>query len=94
MSGTTTASWELLKRIVTLSNNRKSEELYALIGTSDFSDKPQATHAAITAIELTQDNVDIHKENLLKFVNNVDGTTMDFREAFRFELLKDLLGLN
>lgn len=61
MSGTSSPSWELLKRIVTASNNRNYDEMYALIEANDFSDKPQAAHAAISAIELVQDNVDKRK---------------------------------
>ncbi|AZL83346.1 hypothetical protein EIJ81_00325 (plasmid) [Aliivibrio salmonicida] len=93
MSGTSSPSWELLIKIVTASNNQNYDEMYALIETSDFSDKQQAAHAAISAIELVQDNLDERKEALLKFVNNVDGMDFDFREAFRFSLLKGLLGI-
>ena len=93
MPGTSSPSWELLKRIVTASNNRNYDEMYALIETSDFSDKPQAAHAAISAIELVQDNVDKRKTALLKFVSSVGDMELDFREAFRLSLLKDLLGI-
>jgi hypothetical protein len=93
MSGTTNPSWELLKSIVTASNNQNYDELYSLISASDFSDKPQAAHAAISAIELVQENVDNRKEALLSFVDNVADMELDFREAFRFALLKDMLEL-
>ncbi|MCC3804014.1 hypothetical protein IB292_03075 [Vibrio parahaemolyticus] len=93
MSGTSSPSWELLKKIVTASNSRNYDEMYLLIGSSDFADKPQAAHAAITAIELVQDNVNNRKEELLRFVSNVGDMEMDFREAFRLSLLKDMLGL-
>lgn len=93
MSGTSSPSWELLKRIVTAINNRNYDEMYDLIETNDFSDKPQAAHAVISAIELVQDNVDTRKDVLLKFVSNVSNIEFDFREAFRLSLLKDLLGI-
>ncbi|MUJ20425.1 hypothetical protein [Aliivibrio fischeri] len=93
MSGTSSPSWELLKKIVTASNSQNYDEMYALIETSDFSDKKQAAHAAISAIELVQDNVDARREALLKFVNNVNSMDFDFREAFRLSLLKGLLGI-
>lgn len=93
MSGTGSPSWELLKKIVTASNSQNYDEMYSLIASNDFSDKPQAAHAAISAIEIVQDNVDNRKEELLSFVNNVADMEMDFREAFRFSLLKYMLGL-
>lgn len=91
MSGTNNPSWELLKKIITASNSQNYDEMYALIENSDFSDKPQAAHAAISAIELVQENVNNRKNALAKFVNNVGDMELDFRETFRFSLLKDLL---
>lgn len=93
MTGTSSSSWDLLKKIVTASNNQNYDEMYSLIGSNDFSDKHQAVDAAMGAIELVQENVEKHKEDLLHFVGTASEADMSFRTAFRFYLLKDMLGL-
>ena len=47
----------------------------------------------VTHIRSRSNNRKDRREALLSFVNNVADMEMDFREAFRLSLLKDMLGL-
>ena len=87
------SEWDLLTSLVTASNNEDEATVYQLIADTDFSDKPMATSAALFAIDLVPKNVESHKEVLTAFATNIADVDKDFREAMRFYVLKDLLGM-
>ena len=83
--------WDLIVLICNANNNHDSTGLYEAIGSNDFSDKANATHAAITAIKITTENVTKHEGELRHFISTVNQEQLDFGSLIRFELLKDKL---
>lgn len=92
-SGKYSDDWELLKKIATANNQGDTQTLYSLIADNDFSDKPFASDAAVTSIELTVDNVAQNKDVLIQFARSASANidAMDIRAKFRMNVLHQLL---
>lgn len=80
--------WELIKELVSLNNQGKTEEVNKFIVETDFKDMDQLKAVAITCFLLTKENV---AENLDATEKLASFEYTGFREMFRGAYAKDLV---
>ncbi|AGM46895.1 hypothetical protein AD45P2_00390 [Alteromonas phage vB_AmaP_AD45-P2] len=80
--------WELVKELVRLNNQGKTEEINKFVAETDFKDMDQLKSVAITCFSLTKENV---AQNLEAAEKLASFEYTGFREMFRGGYVKDLV---
>lgn len=84
------ARWKLMKEIATLNNTGKHDELMILLDENLDAIDSHVLSMVSNVVTLTKEFVTKHHAVLTKIMA-LDIELTDFRDAFRFELLKGLL---
>ena len=82
--------WDLMTELSIASNKADNEKLSSLILDNDFTSKAQAVKIAISCFQITKENVSKHMQAAKKLV--LLPTPKSFRESFRQDLLRELVG--
>ena len=81
--------WDLMTVMANASNTGDQKGLSALIVANDLSGKPQATTLALSAFEITKENVSEHMEAAKKLASLAEPAA--FRESLRQSVLVEML---